>query len=301
MAATLPTAEEPSATGLTAPGGPEQAVVIVGHGSLRRGAGGDLVRLAAHLSAAGAGLRAQAAFLNLSRPTLLEALAHHSASGAREVVVVPYFLTFGRSLREDLTALLGHARRVYPHLRLRTTRPLGDHPAIARLLLQRALEADYLYAHPFIACPQHRRRCDESAGWQPLHRRGPTALLIAAHGSPEPAANQPISSVVRQLRATAGFAAVLVSYLHMNQPTLQEAIGRLARRDIRTCIAVPYFLSLGNHVASELPTLLAAARARYPDELLLLAEHLSFDRCLTTAVIDRISETLALPRKPAVG
>lgn len=293
MATIHPTPEERSATGLAGPGGPEQAVVIVGHGSLRLGAGCDLVRLAAHISGSGAGIKARAAFLNLSRPTLLEALAHHSAGGTHDVIVVPYFLTFGHGLRDDLAALLGHARRIYPHLRLRITRPLGDHPTIARLLHQRALEADYLNAHPFIACPQQRRLHDEGATWQPLCQRHPTALLIAAHGSLEESANQPIYSVARQLRAMASFAAVLVGYMHTNQPSLLEAIGRLVRRDIHNCIAVPYFLGPGNHVATELPTLLATARVRYPNELLLLAEHLSFDRSLLTAVLDRISETLA--------
>lgn len=293
MASTHPNSQECDTLSPAGPGGPDHAVVIVGHGSLRPGAGSDLVRLAAHITAAGVGLTARPAFLSLSRPTLLEALAHHSARGSREVTVVPYFLTFGRSLRADLTVLLNQARSVYPQLRLRTAAPLGDHPMLARLLLQRALEVDYLHAHPLINYQQHRRPLDEGAGWQPQWRLRPTALLIAAHGSPEWRANRPIYAVARHLRASAGFAAVLVAYMHTNRPSLTEVLGSLARRNIQSCIAVPYFLSLGSHVAVELPALLASARAHSPAEL-LLAEHLSFDRALVAAVLDRISETVAL-------
>lgn len=298
MASIDASTQERGASGLSGQGCADRAVVIVGHGSLRPGAGSDLVRLAAHISAAGRGLAARPAFLSLSRPTLLEALAHHSSGGTREIIVVPYFLTYGRSLRADLTALLNQARCAYPQLQLRTTAPLGDHPALARLLLQRALEADYLRAHPFISCQQRRRQLDEGAGWQPLCKQRPTALLIAAHGSPERRANRPIYAVARQLRASADFAAVQVAYLHMNRPSLAETLGRLAARNIQSCVAVPYFLSAGSHVAVELPALLASARARCPIEL-LLAEHLSFDRALITAVLDRISEACA-PSLPSV-
>ncbi len=266
------------------------AVVLIGHGSLRPGAGGDLVRLASHISTSRAGLRASPAFLSLGRPTFLEALSRHAAGGAREVIVVPYFLTFGRSLRDDLAVLLNSARGVFPQIGLRVTRPLGDHPALARLLLQRALEADYLHTHPFIACHSHRRDMGEGADWQPTHRHRPTALLLIARGCPEARANQPIYAVARQLRACAGFATVQVCFTHTHRPQVLEAIDRLFSRNIRSQIAVPYVLNPGNHVAIELPALLATARLRHPEGLLLLAEHLSFDRALVSAVIDRIDE-----------
>ncbi|HEU4323103.1 MAG TPA: CbiX/SirB N-terminal domain-containing protein [Roseiflexaceae bacterium] len=271
-------------------GAPPLAVVIIGHGSLRPGAGSDLVRLASHVSQSRAGLRACPAFISLGRPTFLEALARHAAGGAREVIVVPYFLTFGRSLRDDLAVLLNSARMAFPQLSLRVTRPLGDHPALGRLLLQRALEVDYLHTHPFIAYHSHRRDVGEGAAWQPMHRSCPTALLMIAHGCPEARANQPIYAVASQLRASAGFATVQVCFTHLHHPHVLEAIDQLSSRNIHNQIAVPYFLNLGNHVAIELPALLATARLRHPDAVLLLADHLSFDRTLVSVVIDRIDE-----------
>ncbi|GAB4212232.1 MAG: hypothetical protein OHK0022_47790 [Roseiflexaceae bacterium] len=267
-----------------------RSVVIIGHGSLHPGAGRDLVRLASHVSQSRAGLTASPAFISLSRPTFLEALSRHAAGGAHEVIVVPYFLTFGRTLRDDLAVLFNSARGLFPHLQLRVTRPLGDHPAVGKLLLQRALEADYLHAHPFITYHSHRRDFGEGAAWQPMHRLCPTALLIIAHGCPEARANQPIYAVARQLRATAGFATVQVCFTHLHRPHVLEAIDRLFTRNIHNSIAVPYFLNLGNQVAIELPALLATARVRHPDGLLLLADHLSFDRALVSLVIDRIDE-----------
>lgn len=92
------------------PGGPRDAVVVVGRGSTDPDANADLVK-AARLLADGRGLAeggpattegsapalgfVEPAFVSLARPNVAEALDRCRALGARRIAVVPYFLFTG--------------------------------------------------------------------------------------------------------------------------------------------------------------------------------------------------------------
>jgi len=270
-----------------------RAVLLAGHGSLRSGAGAAMIRLAERAHQAGLAPIVTAGFLNYRRPTFAEALARCIQDGAQEVVVQPYFLVPGKFVREDLALLLESGRVAHPELCLRIAQPFGDHPALARLALKRALEADYLAAHPQIVLPGAPRLFDEGATWRPLYQRERTGLLLMAHGSPDAQANRPIYAVARRIRAYGRYAAVTVCFMDLNQPRIPDAVAALAERGITNIIAVPYFLHLGNHVVDDLPAIIAEARARHPACTLLLAEHLGYDRLLVSVIAERVADALA--------
>src|SRR5690349_18477647 len=90
-----------------APGGARasddtRAVILIGHGSLRAGAGAAMIRLAERAHAAGVAPIVSAGFLNYSQPTFGEALAGCVENGATEVIIQPYFLIPGKYVRSDL-------------------------------------------------------------------------------------------------------------------------------------------------------------------------------------------------------
>jgi sirohydrochlorin ferrochelatase len=248
-----------------------RAILLVGHGSLRPGAGAAMIRLAARIRAAGIAPIAGAGFLNYSRPSFAEALARCVAYGADEVVVQPYFLVPGKFVRVDLPRLMAAGRAAYPDLALRLAEPFGDHPALAELALKRAAQAG----------PPLRSWTE----WRP----GQEGLLLMAHGSPDASANQPIEALAELIRAGGKYAHVLVGFLGLNQPSIPAAIDDLAARGVRQLTAVPYFLQLGGHVAEDLPSLIAAARAGHPALAIGLAEHLGYDQLLVEVIADRVA------------
>jgi sirohydrochlorin cobaltochelatase len=266
-----------------------RAIVLVGHGSVRPSAGAAMIRLAERARGAGLAPIVAASFLNYRQPTFAEALARCVAAGATEVVVQPYFLVAGKYVLEDLARLLEAARRTRPTLPLRLAGVLGDHPALARLLIKRALQADELAAQAEIATPGLPRRLENRAGWRPLHALHPTGLLIMAHGSPDPRSNAPIYHVAERVRAAGRYTAT-VCFLDLNQPSIPDAIDEMAARGVAHIIAVPYFLHRGAHVAADLPALIEAARQRHPAHTILLAEHLAYDQLLLAAIADRVAE-----------
>ncbi len=269
-----------------------RAVMLVGHGSLRSGAGAAMIRLAERAQAARVAPIVSAGFLNYSQPTFGETLARCVESGASNVIIQPYFLVPGKFVREDLARLAEAGRLAHPGLSIQVAQPFGDHPALARLLLKRALEAEYLAANPHII---HRlpRPLEGGAGWRPLHRLHRTGLLIMAHGSPHPESNAPIYGIAKRVRACGRYAAVTVCFMDLNQPSIPDAIDDMTGRGIRHLIATPYFLQLGNHVKDDLPTIIAAARIRHPASTILLTEHLAYDRLLVSVIADRVAEALA--------
>jgi sirohydrochlorin cobaltochelatase len=283
------------------------AVLLVGHGSLRAGAGAAMIRLAGRVREAGVAPIVAAGFLNYSRPTFAEALKRCVARGATAVVVQPYFLVPGKFVREDVPGALRVARSAYPRIRFALAQPFGDHPALARLVLKRAAEAALLAEHPQLLL-SHVHGEQGTGQWPALRLGTPvvahaggvpwdldggtaqTGLLIMGHGSPDPAANQPIQAVAERIRHDGRYAAVAVSFLDLNQPSIPAAIGGLVAQGIRRIIAVPFFLQLGGHVAKDLPAIIDAARLRHPAATILLAQHLAYDRLLISVITDRVRD-----------
>lgn len=277
---------------------PQHAVMLVGHGSLRRASGAAMIRIAARLRKANVAPIVQAAFLNYSRPSVCEGIARCIARGAQEVTVVPYFLVSGWFVKQTLPQLLNVCRTNYPGILIRQTEPLGDHPALARLILQRAIEADYLHALPQLKQPGVQTVRVTNDSWQPMYSMHRTGLLLIAHGSPDADNNRAIYAVAERVRASHRYTGVTVCFMDLNRPSLVEAVDDFAQNGVRHAIAVPYFLQLGNHVAEDLPRLIDEARARHPQMTLLLAEHLGYDRLLLGPIAERVANALPAPSRP---
>jgi len=268
-------------------------VMLIGHGSVRSGAGAAMIRLAERAHAAKVAPIVSAGFLNYSRPSFDETLAGCVESGASEVIIQPYFLIPGKYVREDLARLAEAGRRAFPGLPIQIAQPFGDHPALARLLLKRALEADYLAANQHTIHQRLPRPIDDEPAWRPLHTLHRTGLLIMAHGSPDADANAAIYAIARRVRASDCYAAVSVCFMDLNKPRISDAIDDMIDCGIRHLVTAPFFLQLGNHVKDDLPAIIAAARARHPAATILLAEHLAYDRLLVSVIADRVAEVLA--------
>lgn len=80
----------------------------------------------------------ETAFLEAA-PNLSEAIAKLAASGAEEILVLPYFLTLGIHLQRDLPKLVDDLSKVH-RIAIRVAPPLDGHPALSRILVGRAAE-----------------------------------------------------------------------------------------------------------------------------------------------------------------
>jgi len=114
-----------------------QGIVIFAHGSSVPSAN-DAVRAVASEAAAAGGLDlVETAFLE-AKPSLDEAVARLVERGATRILVIPYFLTLGIHLQRDLPAMINRLSQAYQNVEISVTPPLDGHPALVRIVLDRA-------------------------------------------------------------------------------------------------------------------------------------------------------------------
>jgi sirohydrochlorin ferrochelatase len=120
----------------------KKALLVVDHGS-RVHEANEMLRTVGELVAAEApGYHVEVAHMELAEPTIEQGLASCVAAGARDITVHPYMLSPGRHATEDIPRMVAEAMRQHPGVAFRVSAPLGTHPLLARVVLERATEAE---------------------------------------------------------------------------------------------------------------------------------------------------------------
>jgi sirohydrochlorin cobaltochelatase len=88
-------------------------------------------------------------------------------------------------------------------------------------------------------------------------------ILLFAHGSRDPEWARPFERIAGALSRGKEFQ-VVVAYLELMSPSLEEAIADLVARGVGSIRVVPVFLGAGGHVKRDLPKLVAAANSQVP-------------------------------------
>lgn len=81
------------------------------------------------------------AHMELAEPTIGEAYDACVARGATEIIVSPFFLGPGKHWTRDIPELISEAAARHPETTWKLAAPLGNHPLMQHLLLQRVREA----------------------------------------------------------------------------------------------------------------------------------------------------------------
>ena len=115
------------------------ALLLIAHGSRNAEANDDLVALAVALRAEYAIV--EPAYLELSEPTIEMAGRRCVEHGAERVVLVPYFLSAGVHVRRDLSAHRERFEQEFPAVMWMLAEPIGRHPLMRTIVLERAREA----------------------------------------------------------------------------------------------------------------------------------------------------------------
>jgi sirohydrochlorin ferrochelatase len=117
-----------------------------------------------------------------------------------------------------------------------------------------------------------------------------TALLLIAHGSREPQANDDLHHLAEQLRRRGPYSVVEPAYLELAQPDIDAGGARCVEQGAGRVILVPYFLSAGVHVRRDLVDARARLAARFPGVEFRLAEPLGRHPVLVDVVAERAAD-----------
>jgi sirohydrochlorin ferrochelatase len=113
------------------------------------------------------------------------------------------------------------------------------------------------------------------------------ALLLVAHGSRRPAANEEVrrlAAAVRR-RAAGRFDWVKLAFLEFGEPTVAEGIEDCVAQGASRVVVVPCLLAAGAHVTTDIPRTVAARRRAHPGIDLVIAPHLGLAEGLADLVL----------------
>jgi uroporphyrin-III C-methyltransferase len=209
------------------------ALVLAAHGSRREPAANALVRRVAE------SLRGRRLFDEV-------AVAFHQGEpgfdtildeiGSDEVTVVPFFTSAGHYSDIVLPEALTRNRR-YSEIRLRQTRPIGDHPAIGALVARRVAELT------------HEHRID----------RGSVSLALVGHGTRRhPQSRSTTLDLADRLRRRRVAGEVLTAFLDDDPPVE----GLLESAVLPNLVVIPFLIGGGSHVLDDIPRRLATGDRR---------------------------------------
>jgi len=119
----------------------KRAILLVDHGSRRAEANEQLAAVAAQVAARLPDAVVRCAHMELAGPDIATGISDCVAAGASEIVVHPYFLGPGNHTANDIPRLVRAAAERHPGVEVRISEPLGLHPKIVDVILDRVESA----------------------------------------------------------------------------------------------------------------------------------------------------------------
>jgi len=75
------------------------------------------------------------AFLEIESPSIEDGIGICVSKQATEIIVTLNFLNAGRHVNEDIPAIVQVAQNKYPQVKIKLSKPLGQHPQIPNLFI----------------------------------------------------------------------------------------------------------------------------------------------------------------------
>lgn len=119
-----------------------------------------------------------------------------------------------------------------------------------------------------------------------------TGLVIFAHGSSVPEANEAVMRVTASMQAQGGYELVETAFLEPVRPTLGEAMEKLVARGASRVVVIPYFLTLGLHLQRDLPRIVSDLSRIHEGIPITVTEPLDGHPSLAAILLDRARAAL---------
>ncbi|MBI5042139.1 MAG: CbiX/SirB N-terminal domain-containing protein [Gammaproteobacteria bacterium] len=119
------------------------------------------------------------------------------------------------------------------------------------------------------------------------------ALLVIAHGSRRAESNDEVRRLTDTLarRAQAEFPIVCCGFLELAEPSIPNGIEQCVQAGATEVVVLPYFLSAGRHVVTDIPNDVRGKQEQYPQVNIRIAAYLgAHDR-----VTDLLLESALIP------
>lgn len=122
-------------------------IILIGHGSPKKDANniefvGRLLHTAIHPNCSDNCVKV--AYLQFAEPCIADAIKECIMSGAKRIIIHPYFLSSGMHVTKDIPKIIEEARDMYPEREFIYTEPLGIHQKLVHVIMERIHAANGL-------------------------------------------------------------------------------------------------------------------------------------------------------------
>ena len=124
-----------------------ESIILIGHGSPKKGANnieltGRLLHSAIHPNCNNNCVKV--AYLQFAEPGISDAIKECVESGAKRIIIHPYFLSSGMHVTKDIPEIIKEAEEMYPDREFIYTEPLGIHEKLVHVVMERIYAANGL-------------------------------------------------------------------------------------------------------------------------------------------------------------
>lgn len=118
-----------------------KSILLVSHGSKVPQARKEIETLVDRLKKRSGIPVVEPAFLEIESPDIPTGIRTCVQKGATEVVILLNFLNSGRHAGKDIPQIIAEAKRLYPNVRFRITKPIAQHAYLVDIFLKLIDEA----------------------------------------------------------------------------------------------------------------------------------------------------------------
>jgi sirohydrochlorin ferrochelatase len=119
------------------------------------------------------------------------------------------------------------------------------------------------------------------------------SLLLVAHGSRRQASNDEVRALIGRLRAASGsFDHLDCAFLELAEPSIPDGLRQAIAKGASEVVVLPYFLSAGRHVVTDIPAEIEPVRKAYPSVDIFLAPYLGAAEGVVELLMKQASRTI---------
>jgi sirohydrochlorin ferrochelatase len=114
------------------------------------------------------------------------------------------------------------------------------------------------------------------------------ALLIIAHGSRRVESNDEIRTLAAHVAAQPGYSYGYVgsAFLELAEPSIPAGIQQCIDQGAEEITIMPFFLSAGRHVVTDVPELVQAKQKEYPHIRIRMAPYLGVSSLMPSLILE---------------
>jgi len=114
------------------------------------------------------------------------------------------------------------------------------------------------------------------------------ALLLIAHGSRREASNAEVRSLTQLLKQKTNgeYSIVECAFLELADPSIPDGVSACVEKGADSVTVLPFFLSAGRHVVTDIPEELQKAKTMHPDVSIKTSPYLGSAQGISEILLD---------------